>query len=185
MSSPPRPPSALTRSTDAATYLRKYLPPHPNPEWTTVLETLTPPTPPASTPLTTVVATPLGLWLLRAMHLETRRSPLPLTDTTTFPPPHRCGPSARQPHPPLSSRPARPNRVGVVTSPTIDSIPPTCGPDPVLTTIAGHLRDTGKRRDADARDRDWCWWRVAHYSFPAGTELALRITRGLVIGMVA
>jgi hypothetical protein len=71
----------LTAS-QAARYLEDRLPRQPDKSWQAVLTELRDGTAGA---LAEVVATPLGLWLLRTVHIEGRRDPQPLIDTGHYP----------------------------------------------------------------------------------------------------
>ena len=74
-------PYALTPA-DAAGYLRKHLPSDPGAAWERLLGQVESG---AATALSTVIATPLGLWLLRAVYLDNPRDPTPLADTFDTP----------------------------------------------------------------------------------------------------
>jgi hypothetical protein len=71
-------PTPLTPSM-ASSYLATTLPPRPPQSWSDLLERLANGQLPA---LAELVATPFGLWLLRATYLDTRLDPDPLTDGT-------------------------------------------------------------------------------------------------------
>lgn len=74
-------PEPLTAS-EAATYLKDLLPRQPGDSWQAVLTALRDGTAGA---LAEVVASPLGLWLLRTVHIEGRRDPQSLIDPDRHP----------------------------------------------------------------------------------------------------
>ena len=167
-------PYALTPA-DVAGYLRKHLPPDPGTGWEQLLRQIRIGT---ATTLSAVTATPLGLWLLRAVYLDTARDPAALLETYRTP-------AALQAHlleqlvsavvrarPPLPRRrresaeaPLRPAR--------------RHSPDHLqnwLTTLAQQLRS----------DRDWAWWEVTEETFRTRrSRLAARAAIGLAFGLVA
>jgi hypothetical protein len=73
-------PSPLHPS-EAAAYLARSLPPHPPGTWPALLTGLTAG---ARTPLTDALATPLALWLLRKVYVDTRTDPAALSDPSRF-----------------------------------------------------------------------------------------------------
>jgi hypothetical protein len=73
---------------EAAAYLRHHLQPNPEPAWDALLENLTPaagPAPSATPALAQIVATPLGLWLVRAVYMDSHRDPAPLIAPSATP----------------------------------------------------------------------------------------------------
>ncbi|MFL6127082.1 NACHT domain-containing protein [Actinophytocola sp.] len=74
-------PSPLTPA-DAAAYLTACLPPNPGGEWQEFLTMLTRD---QRSPIAEALSTPLALWLLRRVYVDTRANPAPLRDTTRFP----------------------------------------------------------------------------------------------------
>jgi NACHT domain len=166
-------PLALTRI-EAASYLRKLLPPDPGATWSAVLSQLETGIAPN---LAAVTASPLGLWLVRTVYLDAHRDPTPLVDDTH---PDRSAQSTLQAHlldqlipAVLHTRPPAPRRRSA--GPDAPLLPRRAhNPDDVrkwLTTLAEELRA--------ARTRDWLWWRFARHTFPA-THTAL--TAKLVFG---
>jgi hypothetical protein len=168
-------PFALTPA-DAVGYLAKHLPPAPGRAWEQFLGQIETG---ATNTLSALTATPLGLWLLRAVYLDTLRDPASLTDTLRTPvalqahlleqlipavvrarPPL---PRRRRDSPDAPLRPARRHR-----------------PDDVerwLTTLAQQLR---------ASDRDWAWWQLGPRTFPTrAARLAARTAIGLTIALVS
>jgi NACHT domain len=67
---------------DAADYLDNCLPPRQRPEWDPILDELRRN---ADTPVAEICATPLGLWLLRTVHIENKSDPIPLIDPARYP----------------------------------------------------------------------------------------------------
>jgi uncharacterized protein YjbI with pentapeptide repeats len=150
-------------SGEAATYLESMLPRLPDDSWQAVLTALRDGTAGA---LAGVVASPLGLWLLRVVYIDTRTEPTPLDEVAPAPDPglllvpsHYPDPATIQDHLLKELIPA-----AVCSRPPLPS-----GPDPMrprhshdpeqvrrwLTTLAIELRD--------ADTRDWLWWRLARH----------------------
>jgi hypothetical protein len=171
-------PYALTPA-EAAAYLDKYLPPGRDPAWDPVLAALTTGT---AAPLAAVTATPLGLWLVRAVIIDDHRPPTVLTDTSQFPSAAALRaylldeliPATVRARPPLSRRrrdapepPLRPTRWH--------------HPDDLrrwLTTLAEQLRSSGTQ--------DWLWWQLARRTFPTRrSRLWLFPAFGLVGALLA
>jgi hypothetical protein len=162
-------PVPLTAS-EAADYLKDLLPRQPDESWQKALTALRDGT---AEPLAEVLASPLGLWLLRTVYIEGHRDPRPLIDPGRY-----ADPTAIQHHfheelisavihsrPPLSGGqdPLRPKR--------------NHNPDQVrrwLTTLAVELRD--------AKTRDWRWWQLADQTF---TNRQIGIALGLMFGLVS
>jgi hypothetical protein len=78
-------PEPLTRA-DAADYLEACLPPDPGPAWEQILTDLRGPAQSSGPPLpvTEIVSTPLGLWLLRTVYLAPGADPAPLRNPGGF-----------------------------------------------------------------------------------------------------
>ncbi|HZE00429.1 MAG TPA: NACHT domain-containing protein [Pseudonocardiaceae bacterium] len=161
-------PMPLTAS-EAAAYLKDLLPRQPDESWLAVLAALRNDT---AGPLTEVVASPLGLWLLRMVYIEGHRDPKPLIDPGYYADPtaiqhhlhEELIPAAVHSRPPLSGGqdPLRPRRHH--------------DPDQVrrwLTTLAVELRD--------AKTRDWRWWQLADQTL---TNRQLGVPLGLLFGLV-
>ncbi|GAA2399140.1 NACHT domain-containing protein [Actinomadura vinacea] len=72
---------APLRSADITAYLARSLPPRPGGTWPALLGTLAAD---EHTPLARALATPLALWLLRKVYVDTRTDPAPLMDTSRF-----------------------------------------------------------------------------------------------------
>jgi hypothetical protein len=70
------------KATDAAAYIRNRLAPARRTAWAKVLETLTAR---PDGPLARALSTPLALWLLRKVYLDTQRDPAVLADKSRFP----------------------------------------------------------------------------------------------------
>jgi NACHT domain-containing protein len=162
----------LTAS-EAATYLEGLLPRQVGDSWQAVLTALRGGT--AGT-LAEVVSSPLGLWLLRVVHIEGRSDPQPLID-----PGHYSDPTAIRHHlfqelipAAVRSRPPRPGGQ--------DPLRPTRHHDPNqvrrwLTTLATELRD--------ANTRDWRWWQLARHTLTRGQiGLGLGLGFGLLLGLL-
>ena len=171
-------PEPLT-SAQAADYLAACLPPDPGPSWRAVLDQLRAG---KAEHLATVVATPLGLWLLRTVYLTPQADPRPLLphddevarDAATMqahlfnqliPAVLTSRPASRN-----ANEPFRPRR-------TWDSTKVGSW----LTYLAQHLDRTGTR--------DLLWWHLASHTFtrPAfGLVVALvfGLGTGLVLGLV-
>ncbi|TMR26718.1 NACHT domain-containing protein [Nonomuraea zeae] len=166
----------------AAGYLRRCLPGRPRPVWERILTGLA--TAPAGGAgpfgtLAEVTATPLGLWLLRAVYIAPQADPAALLDAARFP-----GPAELRAH--LFDR--------LITA-LIDTRPPSARPadlfrprrrhDPaevrhVLGHLARHLTHP-RNPDGTPRTRDLAWWRLAG-STHAVTP-AIRLALGLVIAL--
>ncbi len=71
----------LLRPADAAEYLTRALPPSPTGAWPAVLAALSKGT---TAPLTQALSTPLALWLLRKVYIDTHIDPLPLLSSEDF-----------------------------------------------------------------------------------------------------
>jgi hypothetical protein len=161
---------SLLSGADAADYLRRHLPPfEPHPIWEPLLKRLAAD---ATCALAETVRIPFGLWLVRAVYLDTARDPTPLDDDT------HSSPAALRAHlldelipaliaarPPEEKRrraapdtPLRPDRQH--------------RPEDLhrwLTTIAEQLRDN--------HTTDWRWWHLPTYTLTAPrTRQQLRTT---------
>lgn len=160
-------PEPLTTS-EAARYLEDRLPRRPGESWLAVLTALRGGTAGA---LAEVVASPLGLWLLRAVYIEGRRDPQSLIDPGHYPDEaaiqhhllEELIPAALRSRPPLpgGQAPLRPTRHH--------------DPDQVrrwLTTLAIQLRD--------AKTRDWQRWQLARHTL---TSRQIGLVIGLMIGV--
>lgn len=166
-------PLALTVA-DAAEYLRRALPPRPDPTWASLLSGLT-----TTAIVGRVVAVPLGLWLVRAVYLDTRRDPSPLIDgsfeTVASLYAHLLDeiiPALVDSRPPATRRrrhsPDAPNRPRRVHRPEHLRR--------WLTNIAQDLSLTGLR--------DWRWWEQLDRSFETPLKrFALRTAVGLGVGV--
>jgi hypothetical protein len=164
-------PEPLTAS-GAAKYLEALLPRRSSDSWQAVLTALRDGTAGA---LAEVVTNPLGLWLLRTVHIEGRRDPQPLIDPSHYPDAaaiqhhllEELIPAVVRSRPPLPSgqAPLRPQR--------------DHDPDQVrrwLTTLAVELRD--------AKTRDWRWWQLARHTLTLTTRQSVLVF-GLVSGLVS
>jgi hypothetical protein len=164
-------PEPLTAS-EAVTYLQDRLPRRPPDSWQQVLTALKNGTAAA---LAEVVASPLGLWLLRTVYIEGRRDPQPLIDPGRYP-----NTAAIQHHlldelipATIRSRPPQPTSQAPLW--------PRGHYDPErvrrwLTTLAIELRQ--------ADTRDWRWWQLARHTFtPWQIGLIYGLVAALVLGL--
>jgi hypothetical protein len=172
--------------TDAADYLATalppdLLPPHPPPPWTLpwpeLLSELRAGRLPA---LAALVATPLGLWLLRAVYLDTHRDPTPLLNGNYTTHEHLQAHLLDELIPALiTARPPQPRRRRAAPE---DPLRPQHHHNPEdlrrwLTTIAGHLRATNTR--------DWRWWYLPAYTRHSTrtAKLATQLAEVLPLGL--
>jgi hypothetical protein len=158
-------PLALTRL-EAASYLRKLLPPNPGAAWSTVLDQLETGT---AADLAIVTASPLGLWLVRAIYVDGHQDPTPLIVEGGIPRPIHAPtlqaqlldqliPAVLHNRPPIPRRRSADSDVPLRPGRQYD-------PDDVrrwLTTLAVELRA--------AETRDWLWWYLARRTFPTSTS---------------
>ena len=157
-------------SAQAAEYLQACLPLDPDPSWVEVLDRIRDGT---AEHLARVVATPLGLWLLRTAYITPCAGPCPLLtseiarDAATMqghlfdqliPAVLTARPASHNPHGPF--RPRRSWDSAKVRS--------------WLTYLAWHLDRT--------KTRDLLWWHLARHTF---TRRTLGLVVGLVAGLVA
>jgi len=157
-------------SAQAAEYLEACLFPDPSPLWCSVLDRLRAGT---AGHLATVVATPLGLWLLRTVYITPRADPRPLVTCEVardaaqmrahlfdrlIPAVLTTRPASRNPHDPF-----RPRRTWDCTK--VRSW---------LIYLAWHLDRT--------ETRDLVWWHLARHTF---TRRMLGLRVGLGVGLVA
>jgi len=161
-------PEPLTAA-QAAEYLAACLPPNPDPSWRSVLDWLRAGT---AQHLATVVATPLGLWLLRTVYVTPRVDPGPLLNSAIA-----SNAATIQAHlfdqlipAVLTARPASGN--------PNDPFRPHRTWDPItvrswLTYLAQHLNQT--------KTRDLLWWHLARHTF---TSREFRLVAGLMGGLV-
>ncbi|MFC6086095.1 NACHT domain-containing protein [Sphaerisporangium aureirubrum] len=165
----------------AAGYLRRCLPVRPGPAWERVLTHIgTAHQEGPGGALAEVAATPLGLWLLRAVYTTPHSDPAELLDPVRFP-----GSASLRAH--LFDR---------LIAALIDTRPPSVHPaepfrprrrhDPAqmrrrLGYLAHHLTHP---RDADGspRTRDLAWWRLAHDT--RAVTRTIRLALGLVTALV-
>ncbi len=162
-------PEPLTAS-EAARYLEGLLPRRPGDSWQAVLTALRAGT--AGT-LAVVVASPLGLWLLRTVYIDGRRDPQPLIDPTRYPEAATIQYHLLDELIPVTVRSRLPLLSGQ------DSLRPKRRYDPDqlrrwLTTLAIELRD--------AQTRDWRWWQLALHTF---TVRQAGLVFGLVFGVMS
>jgi hypothetical protein len=168
-------PYALTPA-DAVGYLRKHLHPDAGRAWERLLGQIERGAEPA---LSTLIATPLGLWLLRAVYLDTARDPMLLAETASTPAELQAHlleqliPAVVQSRPPLPRR--RHNSPDVSLRPTR-----RYRPDDIerwLTTFAQQL---------PVGDRNWAWWHLAQHTFHnRAARLAARTTICVTIGLTS
>jgi hypothetical protein len=148
---------------------RARLPRHPDEPWQAVLTALQNHTAEA---LSQVVASPLGLWLLCAVHIDGRRDPQPLIDLGRYPDAAAIRHHLLEELIPATIR-ARPPRFN-----DRDPLRSRHRYDPEqarrwLTTMAIELRN--------ANTRDWRWWRLARHTL---TIRQIRLVYGLMLGLV-
>ncbi|MFF4623442.1 NACHT domain-containing protein [Nonomuraea jabiensis] len=166
----------------AAGYLRRCLPVRPGPVWEHLLSGLAAAPTPGAGPIGTlaeVTATPLGLWLLRAVYIAPHADPAALLDAARFP----------------DAATLRAHLFDRLITALIDTRPPSAHPadlfrprrrhDPaevrhVLGYLAHHLTHP-RSPDGTPRTRDLAWWRLAD-SAQAVTP-AIRLTLGLIIAL--
>ena len=153
----------------AAEYLRACLPPDPGPTWREVLHQIQAG---IAEHIARVVATPLGLWLLRTVYIRTRTDPGPLLSCQVT-----CDAAALQAHlwdqlipAVLASHPASGN--------PCDHFRPRRSWNPAkvrswLNYLAQYLDRT--------QTRDLLWWHLARHTFSRG-EFALLF--GVLAGLV-
>lgn len=161
-------PEPLTAA-QAAEYLTCCLPPDPGPAWRELLHRLRTGT---AGHLAPVLATPLGLWLLRTVYITPRADPTPLLTPDTTPVQadlfDQLIPAV------LTTRPA--------SSHHGDTFRPrhTWNPDDVrswLTYLAHRLHHTGTR--------NLRWWHLARHTLtPRAVKLAVGLMVGLTFGLV-
>jgi hypothetical protein len=172
-------PLALTRL-EAASYLRKLLPPEPGAAWSRVLGQLETGT---AAELATVTASPLGLWLVRTVYLDGQRDPTPLVQDTY--PDRSTQPTLRTQLLDQLIPAVLHNRAPTPVRRSSDARAPLRprrqhDPDDArrwLTTLAEELRAAGTR--------DWLWWHLARHTFPTTrTTLTAKLAVGLVVGLV-
>ncbi|MBG0830325.1 NACHT domain-containing protein [Planomonospora sp. ID67723] len=166
----------------AAGYLRRCLPVRPGPAWERILTGLAAAPAAEAGPigaLAGVAATPLGLWLLRAVYVAPDADPAALLDPVRFP-----GPEALRAH--LLDR---------LVAALIETRPPSRHPgdvfrprrrhDPdrvryVLGYLAHHLTHP-RNADGTPRTRDLAWWRLAGTT--RAVTLMVRLALGLVVAL--
>jgi len=167
----------------AADYLEGCVPPHRLPTWEPILAHLraaSPARPESGRPLAEVVATPLGLWLLRTVYIERNSDPAPLLHRERFP-----TPGALRDH--LFDR---------LIDALIDARPPLDGPEKNADRFRPRRhRDPRQVRAwlgylarllSDQDTRDLAWWRLPT-AVPAPASLFKYVTGfmgGLAAGLV-
>jgi hypothetical protein len=162
-------PEPLTAD-QAAEYLQACLPPDPGPSWMKVLDRIRAGT---AEHLARVVATPLGLWLLRTVYITPRTDPPPLLTSEVAP-----DAAAIQAHLFDQLIPAVLTTHSASHNPN-DHFRPRRSWDPTkvrswLTYLAQHLDRT--------QTRDLLWWHLARHTL-SRREFGLAV--GLVVGLVA
>ena len=152
-------------ATEAAAYLRTAVPPNLSASWSPVLAALDTGT--AAT-LAQLVSRPLGLWLVRSVHIDGRLDPAPLIDDT-YPTAGALQahlfdeliPAAIRSRPPVAADPLRPDR--------------SYHPEDVRRWL-GYLA----RQMTAAGTRDWRWWHLVRHTINASL---FRLVVGLVVGL--
>jgi hypothetical protein len=158
----------------AAAYLTHLLPAEPGEGWYRLLAELRAGAAPG---LATTLATPLGLWLLRTVYIDTRTDPAPLLDVHRFD----------------TADAIRAHLLEALIPATLTTRPPSASgaepfrprrhyrPDQVrrwLAELARHLETSGAN--------DWMWWRLGEYTTTVRRlKLAIGITCGLLSGAIA
>lgn len=162
-------PEPLTPA-QAADYLTHCLPPEPGPTWRELLHRLRTGT---AGHLAPVLATPLGLWLLRTVYITPRTDPTPLL--TPGPTPVQAELFDQLIPAVLTTRPASPHH-GEIFRPRH-----TWNPQDVrswLTYLAHRLHHVGTR--------NLCWWHIARHTLtPRAVQLAAGLVVGLTFGLAA
>ncbi|WP_186356501.1 NACHT domain-containing protein [Streptomonospora sp. PA3] len=141
------------------------------------------PASPASAPLREMVATPVGLWLLRTVYLETHADPRPLLDPGRFPTPEllrkhlwdQLIPATIQTRTPSTDPPTEPFRPRKHHN-----------PEQVrdwLSSLAHHL-DTIPTGEGRHGTRDFAWWELARHTLPRSAGPMVGILTGLTGGLV-
>ncbi|MGW6360842.1 NACHT domain-containing protein [Streptomyces sp. NPDC055092] len=160
-------------SSDAARYLAVCLPPDPGPSWNTVLAALRTDT---GIPLRSVLSTPWGLWLLRAVYIIGRADPAPLINPAWFPDAARL----------------RAHLLDQLIPALVTARPPSHAPGDLfrprrayrssdvhrwLAHLAQHLHQTGTR--------DFAWWHLARHTLrPRALGVALGLVCGTAYGLL-
>lgn len=178
-------PDPLTPAT-VADYLAGCLPPRPGPVWEQILTGLRTNPVPRSGPiaaLARIAATPLGLWLLRAVYITPGADPEPLIDPDRFP-----GAPRLRAH--LFDRLI--DALVTTRDPSIDPADPFRPRrryDPIrvrrwLGYLAHHVSRT-TNDDAITGTRHFAWWRLARdtHALTRRTMLTLGFTVGLTYGL--
>jgi len=156
---------------EAAAYLRTAVPPSLSASWSPVLAALE--TDDAAT-LAQLVSRPLGLWLVRSVHIDGRLDPTPLIDGT-YPSVDALQahlfdeliPAVIRSRPPVAADPLRPDR--------------SYRPEDVRRWL-GYLA----RQMTAAGTRDWQWWHLARHTASTSLfRLLFRLLFGLVTGLAA
>ncbi|MFL6052248.1 MAG: NACHT domain-containing protein [Actinoallomurus sp.] len=168
----------------AADYLSRCRPRQPGPVWEQILTGLRkspapPPGPLAA--LAQISATPLGLWLLRAVYITSRTDPTPLIDPGRFP-----DLSALRAH--LFDQLIE--ALIITREPSTDPADlfrPRRRYDPTrvrrwLGCLAHHLSCT-TNDDATTGTRDFAWWHLARDTLTRRRWLTLGLTLGLTYGL--
>ncbi|GAA4630811.1 NACHT domain-containing protein [Actinoallomurus vinaceus] len=165
------------KAADAAAYIRNRLPPSRQADWAAVLSSLTGN---PDGPLVRALSTPLALWLLRKVYIDTRRDPAPLRDRTRFP----------------TADAVTEHLLDDLVDATLAANPPEHDPDdpndydhpfrPLrrwdpddarrwLSFLAHHMSETGTR--------DLQWWRLHRAVHRRWGTLGGKVTVGLVVGL--
>lgn len=171
-----------------ADYLRRCLPPRPEPAWEQILSQLgdrpAPRTGPG-TALIEITSTPLGLWLLRAVHVTPGTDPAVLLDPGRFP----------------DAATLRAHLFDQLVPALVDTRPPSTHPadlfrprrrhDPTqvrswLGHLAHHLTHP-RNADGSPRTRDLAWWHLARTTgaVTRTTRLTIGLTITLTIALTA
>jgi NACHT domain len=157
-----------------ASYLAHLLPLEPGAEWRQLLTALRHGT---AINVASTLATPLGLWLIRAVYLDTGTDPTPLLETDRF-----ATPAAIHTH----------LLEALIPAAIATRSPSAGGAEPFrprrqyraeqvqrwLAELAGQLKASGTS--------DWSWWRLGEHALTVRTfKLAIGIACGLTSGVIA
>jgi len=163
-----------------ADYLRRCLPPRPEPAWDQILSQLGDRPAPRTGPcaaLVEITSTPLGLWLLRAVYVTPSADPAGLLDPGRFP----------------DATTLRAHLLDQLVTALVDARPPSTRPadlfrprrqhDPArlrrkLSHLAHHLTHP-RNADGSPRTRDLAWWHLARTT--GAVTRTTRITIGLTV----
>ncbi|KII00248.1 hypothetical protein LP52_02780 [Streptomonospora alba] len=173
---------------DAADYLEKCLrSANRRQAWQPVLEHLrTPPPSSAKAPLREITASPLGLWLLRAVYVDAREDPAPLLDDGRFPAEADLRDHLLDGVIPALVAARRPG-VGTGAGAPEPLFLPRREHDP--SRIGAWLSYLARVLDRDSdgaapRRRDFAWWHLARRTLPGKPPLLTRLAFAAVLTLI-